>query len=100
MARWLAKQGCEVEAVDAAPEMLRVAEQLTSHGSGLLPITFRRVDTIERLSFLDKASTGYCAPVFSNMSATRTLVLTNSGGCCGRMECCLSQFPARVRLSA
>jgi ubiquinone/menaquinone biosynthesis C-methylase UbiE len=51
LARWLAKQGCEVEAVDAAPEMLRVAREVTSRTSGLVPITFRQIATVEALPF-------------------------------------------------
>jgi ubiquinone/menaquinone biosynthesis C-methylase UbiE len=49
LARWLAEQGCHVEAVDAAPAMLSVAEQLTSPRS--LPVTYRRVASIDRLPF-------------------------------------------------
>lgn len=51
LARWLAQQGCEVQAVDAAPEMLRVARELTSRVAGVLPLSFRQIATIEELPF-------------------------------------------------
>src|SRR5436309_14742074 len=38
LARWLAEQGCVVEAVDAAPELLRVAQTLTLEASNWLPV--------------------------------------------------------------
>lgn len=49
LARWLGEQGCRVEAVDAAPAMLSVAEQLTSPGS--LAVTYSRVASIDTLPF-------------------------------------------------
>lgn len=51
LARWLAGQGCQVEAVDAAPAMLSVAEGLTSRGTGSAPVTYRRVPGINELPF-------------------------------------------------
>jgi 2-polyprenyl-3-methyl-5-hydroxy-6-metoxy-1,4-benzoquinol methylase len=51
LARWLAEQGCEVEGVDAAAEMLHVARRVASQGSQVLPVTFRQVETIEALPF-------------------------------------------------
>ena len=51
LARWLAEQGCQVEAVDAAPEMLRVAQEVASEAPGLPPITFQHVETVEALPF-------------------------------------------------
>lgn len=51
LARWFAEQGCHVEAVDAAPEMLRVAEELTSKSSGSVPVTYRRVPSVDVLPF-------------------------------------------------
>jgi ubiquinone/menaquinone biosynthesis C-methylase UbiE len=51
LARWLAEQGSEVEAVDASPEMLRFAEQRARRSSQLLDISFRQVRTIEALPF-------------------------------------------------
>lgn len=50
-ARWLAEQGCEIEAVDAAAEMLRVAREIASKSSPVLPITFRQVESIQALPF-------------------------------------------------
>jgi ubiquinone/menaquinone biosynthesis C-methylase UbiE len=49
LARWLAEQGCHVEAVDAAPAMLSAAEELTRKGS--VPVTYRRVMSIDALPF-------------------------------------------------
>jgi ubiquinone/menaquinone biosynthesis C-methylase UbiE len=51
LSRWLAEQGCRVEAVDAADEMLRVARQLTSQACKALPVSFGHVKTIEALPF-------------------------------------------------
>src|SRR5512146_1034767 len=51
LARWLAEQGCHVEAVDAAPAMLGVAEELTSTSPGLVPVTYRWVPSIDALPF-------------------------------------------------
>lgn len=51
LARWLAEQGCKVEGVDAAAEMLHVARRVVSQASKALPVTFRQVETIEALPF-------------------------------------------------
>ena len=51
LARWLAEQGCKVEGVDAAAEMLQVAKRVASEASRALPVTFRQVGTIEALPF-------------------------------------------------
>ncbi len=51
LSRWLAQQGCKVEGVDAADEMLQVARRLTSQASKALSVTFRQVETIEALPF-------------------------------------------------
>jgi 2-polyprenyl-3-methyl-5-hydroxy-6-metoxy-1,4-benzoquinol methylase len=51
LARRLAEQGCEVHAVDAAPEMLRVARELTSRVPVALRINFQQLATIEELPF-------------------------------------------------
>jgi 2-polyprenyl-3-methyl-5-hydroxy-6-metoxy-1,4-benzoquinol methylase len=51
LARWLAEQGCEVEAVDASAEMLRFAEQNARGSSKQLQIRFRQIRTIEALPF-------------------------------------------------
>lgn len=51
LSRWLAEQGCQVEAVDAAEEMLQVARRFTTQTSKALPVTFRQVETIEALPF-------------------------------------------------
>jgi 2-polyprenyl-3-methyl-5-hydroxy-6-metoxy-1,4-benzoquinol methylase len=51
LARWLAAQGCEVEAVDASTEMLSFAEQRAKVYSKLVQIRFRHVLTIEALPF-------------------------------------------------
>jgi len=51
LARWLAEQGCEVEAVDASPEMLHFAEQGARRSSQQLKIRFSQVRTIEVLPF-------------------------------------------------
>jgi len=49
LSRWLAEQGCKVEGVDAADEMLQVARR--SQASKALSVTFRQVETIEALPF-------------------------------------------------
>jgi 2-polyprenyl-6-hydroxyphenyl methylase/3-demethylubiquinone-9 3-methyltransferase len=51
LARWLAEQGCQVEAVDAAPAMLSVAEELTSKSPGPAPVKYRKVTSIDALPF-------------------------------------------------
>ena len=51
LARWLAEQGCHVEAVDAAPAMLSVAEELTRKSPGPAPVRYRRVTSIDALPF-------------------------------------------------
>src|SRR5579872_5082066 len=51
LARWLAEQGCLVEAVDAAPTMLSVAEELTRKSPGPVPVTYRLVTSIDALPF-------------------------------------------------
>lgn len=51
LARWLAEQGCHVEAVDAAPAMLCVAEELTSTSPGSTLVSYRRVASIDALPF-------------------------------------------------
>ncbi len=69
LARWLAEQGCQVEAVDAAPEMLRVAQEVASEVSRLLPITFRQVETIEALPFPANSFDGIlCSSVLEYVS--------------------------------
>jgi len=51
LSRWLAEQGCKVEGVDAAEEMLQVARRFTFQTSKALSVTFRQVETIEALPF-------------------------------------------------
>jgi 2-polyprenyl-3-methyl-5-hydroxy-6-metoxy-1,4-benzoquinol methylase len=51
LSRWLAEQGCKVEGVDAAEEMLQVARRFTSQTSKALSVTFRQIETIEALPF-------------------------------------------------
>jgi len=51
LARWLAEQGCHVEAVDAAPSMLCAAKELTSASPGAVPVTYRWVPSIDTLPF-------------------------------------------------
>lgn len=51
LSRWLAEQGCKVEGVDAAEEMLQVARRHASQASKVLSVTFRQVETIEALPF-------------------------------------------------
>jgi len=51
LARWLAEQGCHVEAVDAAPAMLSVAEELTRKSPASVPVTYQRVTSIDALPF-------------------------------------------------
>jgi 2-polyprenyl-3-methyl-5-hydroxy-6-metoxy-1,4-benzoquinol methylase len=69
LARWLAEQGCRVEAVDAAPEMLRVAQEVASEAPRLLPITFRQVETVEALPFPANSFDGIlCSSVLEYVS--------------------------------
>lgn len=69
LARWLAEQGCQVEAVDAAPEMLRVAQEVAFEAPSLLPITFRQVETVEALPFPANSFDGIlCSSVLEYVS--------------------------------
>ena len=57
LSRWLAKRGCQVNAVDASPEMLRVAAQF-AQSSKVRGLAFQRIDTIERLPFANNSFDG------------------------------------------
>jgi len=75
LARWLAEQGCELEAVDAATEMLRVARELTSRVPVVSPINFRQIATIEELPFPTDCFDGVlCSSVLEYLADPDTCV--------------------------
>jgi ubiquinone/menaquinone biosynthesis C-methylase UbiE len=58
LARWLAGRGCSVLGVDAAPEMLAVANQSLQSESLSNRLSFVRVSTIARLALDDRSLDG------------------------------------------
>jgi 2-polyprenyl-6-hydroxyphenyl methylase/3-demethylubiquinone-9 3-methyltransferase len=58
LARWLAKGGCSVLGVDAAPEMVAAANQSAQHQNHSDRLSFVRITTIARLALDDRSLDG------------------------------------------
>jgi 2-polyprenyl-3-methyl-5-hydroxy-6-metoxy-1,4-benzoquinol methylase len=69
LSRWLAALGCQVLAVDAAPEMIAAATHLAESYAHSEQLRFARIDTLERLGMQDSSFNGLlCSSVIEYVS--------------------------------